>query len=145
MSDAAAAPQTEGAPTDGAEAAPAGKPSLKQRYKALVAEYGALALATWFTIFFTVWAGFAAAIKLGYQPEGASAEAGTWFSAYLATQLTKPVRFVATLALTPLVARVWHRVRGGPEDGLTETISLPAEAPEDPGEAAADPAEAPSP
>jgi hypothetical protein len=52
-------------------------------------------------------------IKFGItdSPEGAGAEAGIWFSAWVATKVLQPVRIVATLGLTPVAAKVLHRFR----------------------------------
>jgi hypothetical protein len=99
--------------TDSAKsgAKPEGKPGLKQRYKALLTEFGAIALVTWFTIFFVTWIGFATAIEAGWEFDGAAGAAGTWGFAYILTQLTKPIRFGLTLALTPLVAGAWRKLR----------------------------------
>jgi hypothetical protein len=79
--------------------------ALKARYSALVDAYGRVAVGTWFGIFGLTLGGFSIAIEAGFRPEGATAGAGTLAMAYAATQLTKPVRIFATLALTPLVAR----------------------------------------
>jgi len=81
---------------------------LKERYQSLILQYGGVALIVWFSIFFTVLGGFYLAIVSGFRDPGAEAEAGTWgtlLAAYLATQLTKPIRIGATLVLTPIVAR----------------------------------------
>jgi hypothetical protein len=72
--------------------------------KALMAQYGRVAIATYFAIFFLVFAGFYAAIVGGFQPEGAAAGAGTLATAWLATKLTQPIRIGATLLLTPLIS-----------------------------------------
>ncbi|MCB9761471.1 MAG: DUF1279 domain-containing protein [Alphaproteobacteria bacterium] len=84
----------------------------KARLQALFKEYGPVALGVWFTIFGLVLGGFYTALSMGFdvsmtaQPE---AGVGTFAAAYGATQLTKPLRAVATLALTPLVARLLGR------------------------------------
>lgn len=98
-------------------ATPSPKPSLKQRFEALVAEYGKFVLPLYFGIFFLTWTGFAFAIQSGFEVEGAAAGAGTWGAAYLATKLTQPVRIGATLVLTPLVARLFgHRKKAPPAE-----------------------------
>lgn len=79
------------------------------RLKALLEVYGAIALVVWLGIFALTVGGFAVAIGLGFAVEGAAETAGTLGAAYLATQLTKPVRVVATVALTPIVARMLRR------------------------------------
>lgn len=89
----------------------------KERLKALLAEYGRVALATYLSIFVLVLAGFSAAFALGFQGEGigegASAFRGASLlgAAYLATKLVQPLRIVATVALTPVVASVIKRLR----------------------------------
>ena len=85
------------------------KPSLKQRFEALVAEYGKFVLPLYFGIFFLTWTGFAFAIQNGFEVETATAGVGTWAAAYIATKLTQPVRIGATLALTPIVARIFGK------------------------------------
>ncbi|RMG11112.1 MAG: hypothetical protein D6731_16100 [Planctomycetota bacterium] len=92
------------------------RPSLRKRYQSLIAEYGAIAVVTYLFIFACVLVGFAAAIQLGVRVEGASAQAGTWFSAWVATKVTQPLRIAATLALTPAVAGVWRRLGPAPRD-----------------------------
>ncbi len=82
------------------------KPSLKERFKTLMADYGRLAIWVYFTIFFACWAGFAVAIRLGFQVEGAGGTTGTLLGAYAATKVTQPVRILATLGLTPPLERV---------------------------------------
>jgi hypothetical protein len=87
---------------------------LKSRYADLVAQYGYAAFAVWFSLFLLTFAGFYVAISQGVDPSGAASQAGTIGGAYLATQATKPARIVATLALTPIAVRVWHRLRPSP-------------------------------
>ena len=74
---------------------------MKARLKALINDYGPLALTVYFVIFFATWAGFAVAIKSGLQTHPAGVVVGAW----LATKLTQPLRIVATLFLTPVVGR----------------------------------------
>jgi hypothetical protein len=88
--------------------APPAKPSLKTRLTNLLAEYGKLALILYFVIFGLVLAGFALAIGTGMRVESATGGAGVLGAAYLATKVTQPIRILATLALTPLVARGLH-------------------------------------
>lgn len=96
-------PNPNETPTSQAVAA---KPSLKERFKALMVDYGRLAIWVYFTIFFACWAGFALAIRLGLQVEGAGGTTGTIMGGYLATKVTQPVRILATLGLTPPLERV---------------------------------------
>lgn len=93
-----------------------GLPVTKERLKALIAEYGRTALGTYFGLFFLVLLGFAAAFSWGFGGAdwlGAEsvAGAGVLGAAYVATKATQPLRIFATIALTPLVARLVERLR----------------------------------
>lgn len=93
---------------------PAPKLSLKDRFKALMSQYGKMVLWVYFTLFFLVLAGFAVAIRLGFNVKGAGGSMGILAGAWVATKLTQPLRILATLALTPLVERVTRRFRRTP-------------------------------
>ena len=84
-----------------------------ERLKRQLAEYGRIALGTYFAIFLLVLAGFAVALSQGIELAsldlGGASGAGVFAGAYVATKLTQPVRIAATLALTPLVAAVLRR------------------------------------
>ena len=95
-------------------AAPAAKPALKVRLKAMLDEFGPVAIGTYFAIFFLVLGGFAIAIQLGVKVDSTAGNAGTLAAAYVATKLTQPLRILATLVLTPLVAKLLGRVRKPP-------------------------------
>lgn len=83
------------------------------RLKGLFEAYGPVALVVWLAIFGLTWAGlsacFAFGLELGFELEGMSASAGAIGTAYLATQVLKPFRILATVALTPLIARLLGR------------------------------------
>ena len=79
--------------------------------KGIFAEYGTLALVLYLIIFAVTLAGFAVAISFGVETDSAAGSAGTLAAAWLATKLTQPLRILATLALTPLVAAVLKRLR----------------------------------
>jgi hypothetical protein len=98
-------------PTPAAPPVSAQKPPLTERLKALLAEYGAVAIVLYFVIFGLVLAGFATAIAAGFDVEGAGETTGLLAGAWLATKVTQPLRILATLALTPLVARGWNRLK----------------------------------
>ncbi|MBN8472764.1 hypothetical protein JYJ95_40200 [Corallococcus exiguus] len=85
---------------------PPAKPTLMARFKALLLEYGPVAFGLYWLSFFLSMAGFWAAIRAGFQPEGTGAQAGAWGAAYVATQVIKPLRLGAVFVLTPLVARI---------------------------------------
>ncbi len=93
---------------------PAPKPSLKDRMKALLDEYGKVAIATYFTIFFLVLGGFAIAIRFGVKVEGSAGTAGTLAAAWVATKLTQPLRILGTLVLTPVIGKLVQKLRKPP-------------------------------
>lgn len=81
----------------------------RDNYEALLAEYGMIALGVYLTIFIGTVTAFYVAIQMGWSADGASAEAGKIGAAYLASKALQPVRIVATIAITPVVAKVKHR------------------------------------
>ncbi|MHB8872589.1 MAG: FAM210A/B-like domain-containing protein [Myxococcaceae bacterium] len=87
------------------------KPTLKQRLKAIYDQYGKIAIGTYLAIFVLVWAGFYLAVHLGVKLEGTAGAAGTVGIAYAATKVTQPVRILATLVATPLLAKLLSRRR----------------------------------
>ena len=96
--------------------------------KNLLAEYGRLALYTYLALFGVVLVGFAGAIHLGVHTQSTAGKAGLWGAAWLATKITQPLRILATVALTPLVAQVlkWRKKpipANGTADGGENTIT----------------------
>jgi hypothetical protein len=83
----------------------------KARLQAALSAYGPVALGVWLALFGLTWGGFALAIGAGLavEVEDAVSSAGTVGLAYAATQLTKPLRALGTLGLTPVVARALGR------------------------------------
>lgn len=82
--------------------------------KALFDEFGMVAVVTYFAIFALVIGGFAVAISMGVQVEGAAGTAGTLAAAWVAAKLTQPLRIIATLVLTPFIGRFLRRFRKTP-------------------------------
>jgi hypothetical protein len=80
----------------------------------MLVEYGMIAVVVYLAIFFIVLFAFWAAIRFGWQPTGVAANVGIWTAAYIATKLTQPLRILATLAITPLLAKLYERVTGKP-------------------------------
>lgn len=113
----------EAAETEGAsEPAPTGAIA---KLKAFFAEYGPLGVVVWFSIFFGTWGAFFlllnAGVDLGGWLSGGDGSGffgrflkagGVGALAYGATQVVKPIRFVATFAITPPLHRLLQRVRG---------------------------------
>ncbi len=86
---------------------------LSERMTGILAEFGTVALVVYLVLFVAVLAGFAVAISAGVAVESAAGGAGTLAAAWLATKVTQPLRILATLAITPIVAALVHRLRGG--------------------------------
>jgi len=97
---------------------------VRRTLKQIAAEYGAVAVVVYLSIFAVVLFGFWAAIHLGWKPEGAGGRVGSFTAAYIATKLTQPLRIAATLALTPLVARLYERMR--PSARTAASVESPA-------------------
>ena len=87
-----------------------------------MAEYGVIAVIIYFSIFFLTWVGAWAAIergvdlaalakRVGFSSTGIVANLGAWTAAYIFTKLLQPVRIGLTVVLTPLVARLYDRLR----------------------------------
>jgi hypothetical protein len=84
----------------------------RDKLKALLEEYGRVAIWTYLVIWLTVLGGFALAISMGFSVASAEGSVGVLGAAWLATKLTQPLRIAGTLALTPLVAaahKKWKR------------------------------------
>lgn len=89
----------------------------RQRYQALVERYGSIAIGTYLAIFFGVlllfWVALGAGMdlgagfqRLGIDTASATSRSGTLVVAWGFTKLTQPLRIAATIALTPLFARL---------------------------------------
>ena len=85
---------------------------MKKTVQNLLAEYGTVAVIVYFTIFFAVLGGFWLAIQFGWRPSSAAGNMGTLAAAYIATKLTQPIRIAATVVVTPIVAKLYERIRG---------------------------------
>jgi membrane protein implicated in regulation of membrane protease activity len=96
------------------------KRSLKERLSAHFAEYGKFAIYTYLTLSLLAIAGFSIAIGLGFGASSATGIAGTIGAGWLAAKATMPLRILATLALTPLVAMLWRKWRPAPADDDAE-------------------------
>lgn len=91
---------------------------VTEKFKALLAEYGRLAMITYFAIFALVLASFYLAIASGFHPASGTESIGTLGAAWLATKLTQPLRIGVTLLLTPVIGMALKRIRGRAEDKL---------------------------
>ena len=84
---------------------------VRRTLKEIATEYGAVAVVVYLAIFAAVLLGSWAAIHFGWKPKGVRGGVGTFAAAYIATKLAQPLRIAATLALTPLVAKAYERLR----------------------------------
>lgn len=86
---------------------------LLVRFRDLVVEYGVVALVVHYVIFATVITGFWFALRAGWQPSSTVENVGSWTAAYILTKVVQPLRIIATLAITPLIAK-WYEHRLAP-------------------------------
>ena len=96
---------------------------MRRTLKQIAAEYGAVAVVVYLAIFAVVLLGSWAAIHLGWKPRSTTGGVGSFAAAYIATKLTQPLRIAATLALTPIVAQAYERIRAA--DGRRRPPELP--------------------
>lgn len=93
--------------------------TLKERLAKQFADYPRIALITYLVMSVATIIGFSIAIGLGVGPSTATGILGVIGAGWLAAKATMPLRILATLALTPLVAAVVKRIgrgRRGPDD-----------------------------
>jgi hypothetical protein len=84
----------------------------REKLKALLEEYGRVAIWTYLVIWLSVLAAFGLAIATGLRASGGATGLAVIGAAWVATKLTQPLRIAATLALTPVVAAMLKRRRG---------------------------------
>ncbi len=82
---------------------------MRKTLKNIFAEYGAIAVVVYLSIFFIVLIGAWLGIRLGWAPGGVAGAAGTWTAAYIVTKITQPLRIGATVLLTTFLGRLWDR------------------------------------
>lgn len=86
------------------------RPTLKERLATHFAEYGKIALITYLVLSIAAIVGFSIAIAVGAEPSSATGMFGVIGAGWLAAKATMPIRILATLGLTPLVAAVVHKI-----------------------------------
>ncbi len=90
------------------------KLSLKERLKAHFEEYGKIALYTYLALSLAAIIGFSIAIGMGVSPSDATGVLGVIGAGWLAAKATMPLRILATLGLTPLIAALLNRRKPKP-------------------------------
>ncbi len=91
--------------------APAKKPPLKVRLTKLMEQYGKVALYTYLTLSLSAIAGFSIAIGLGMKADSTGGVLGAIGGGWVAAKATMPLRILATLGLTPVIAGLLARRR----------------------------------
>ena len=84
---------------------------MRKTLKKVLAEYGAIAVVLYLTIFFAVFIGAYFALQLGWAPENVVGTAGAWTAAYLITKVTQPLRIASTVVLTTFLGKLWDKRR----------------------------------
>lgn len=90
---------------------------MTEKLKAIIEEYGTIAIATYFVIFALVLLGFFFAILWGFEVGGVTGGlgvGGALGAAWVATKVTQPARILATLALTPILGMALRRFHKAP-------------------------------
>jgi hypothetical protein len=92
---------------------------MRKTLKNVFAEYGAIAVVVYLTLFTLVLVGSYFAIRLGWTPGGVAGQAGAWTAAYLVTKIAQPLRIAATVLITTFVGRLWEnrkKLRGAADE-----------------------------
>jgi hypothetical protein len=98
------------------QAAPQKKRTLKERLQAHFAEYGRIAVWTYLALSLTAIIGFSIAIGAGVGASSASGVFGVIGAGWVAAKATMPLRILATLGLTPLIATLLQRRKKPTDD-----------------------------
>src|SRR5690242_9366636 len=81
---------------------------MRKTLKNVFAEYGAIAVVVYLSLFAIVLVGSYFAIRLGWTPGGAAGQAGAWTAAYIVTKIAQPLRIGATVLITTFFGRLWE-------------------------------------
>jgi hypothetical protein len=84
---------------------------MRKTLKNILAEYGAIAVVLYLTIFTIVFVGAYFAIRLGWTPGSVAGNAGAWTAAYIVTKITQPLRIAGTVVLTTFLGKLWDKRR----------------------------------
>ena len=86
---------------------------MRHTLKHILAEYGAIAVVVYLTLFTIVFVGSYFAIRLGWTPGSAAGQAGAWTAAYIVTKIAQPLRIAATVLITTFVGKLWENRKSG--------------------------------
>jgi hypothetical protein len=84
---------------------------LKERLKKQFTEYPRIAIITYLTLSILSIVAFSIAIGMGAQPSTATGTLGVIGAGWVAAKALMPLRILATLALTPMIAAVVGRFK----------------------------------
>ena len=85
--------------------------TLKERLAKQFSEYPKIALITYLCLSLAAIIGFSIAIAVGAEPSSATGTIGVIGAGWLAAKATMPLRILATLVITPLIATLIARLR----------------------------------
>ena len=88
---------------------------MRKTLKNVLAEYGAIAVVVYLTLFTLVFVGSYFAIRLGWTPGSVAGQAGAWTAAYLVTKVAQPLRIAATVLITTFVGKMSENRKGSRE------------------------------
>ena len=109
MSEPSIDAAVDGSTAAAAEVPRAARRTLKERLSAHMAEYGKIALYTYLALSLTAIVGFSIAIGMGMAASSATGVLGAIGAGWVAAKATMPIRILATLGLTPLIATLLRR------------------------------------
>ena len=89
--------------------------TLKERLAKQFADYPRIALYTYLALSLLTIAGFSIAIAIGAQPSSATGVLGVLGAGWLAAKATMPLRILAVLAITPVIAAIMKKLRPADE------------------------------
>jgi hypothetical protein len=107
---------------------------MKARLEKLLAEYGKVALYTYLSLSLLTITAFSIAIGAGFAPSSATGVFGVIGAGWLAAKATMPLRILATLALTPLIATLVSRITKR-KTPVTDDAATGADETDEPGQA----------
>jgi len=98
---------------------------MKARLEKLMTEYGTVALYTYLTLSVLAIVGFSVAIGIGVAPASATGFFGVVGAGWLAAKATLPLRALATIVLTPLIATLLRKRKTPVTDEATGATDEP--------------------
>ena len=90
---------------------------MRKTLKNILAEYGAIAVVVYLTLFTIVFVGSYFAIRLGWTPGSVAGEAGAWTAAYIVTKVAQPLRIGATVLITTFLGKLWENRKATKQTG----------------------------